>query len=868
MSKSLVIAEKPSVAQDLVRALTATSGKFDKHDDYYENEHYVVASAVGHLVEIKAPDEFDVKRGKWSFANLPVIPPHFDLNPIDKSKGKLATLAKLIKRKDVTALINACDAGREGELIFRLIVQYAEESTATTRAKGLGKGIQRLWLQSMTPQAIRDGFEKLRSDEQMLPLAAAARSRSEADWIVGINGTRAMTAFNSRDGGFFLTTVGRVQTPTLSIVVEREEKIRKHVARDYWEVKASFAAQAGSYDGKWFDPKFKKKEDDPEARADRLWTAKEAEAIAAAVRGQTATVTEESKPSTQASPLLYDLTTLQREANSRFGFSAKTTLSLAQALYEKHKVLTYPRTDSRALPEDYLATVKDTVKMIAGEDLPGPLKALAPHAAKALKEGYIKPSKRVFDNAKVSDHFAIIPTLQAPKSLTDIEAKLYDMVVKRFLAVFFPSAEFLVTTRITQAVGHHFQTNGKVLKNPGWLAVYGKEEQDDDANLVPVQANEQVGVDDIAVNALKTKPPARYTEATLLSAMEGAGKLIDDEELKAAMQEKGLGTPATRASIIEGLITEKYMVRDGRELIPTAKAFQLTTLLRGLGVEDLTKPELTGNWEYQLSQIEHGKLSRDAFMADIAQMAQRIVQKAKEYDRDTIPGDYATLKTPCPQCSGVVKENYRRFACVGKDGTKDSGPEGSGCGFSIGKSPGGRSFELAEVESFLRDKKIGPLEGFRSKAGWPFTAELKLAFDDEIKNWKLEFDFGEDAKKEGESGEPVDFSGHTSLGTCPKCKGHVYEHGTNYLCENATGGKATCDFKSGKIILQQPVAPEQMHKLLSTGKTDLLENFVSNKTRRKFKAFLAWDAKAGKVGFEFEPRAPRAPAKKAARKTS
>ena len=858
MTKSLIIAEKPSVAQDIVRALTPTSGKFDKHDEHFENERYVVTSAVGHLVEIKAPEEFDVKRGKWSFAHLPVIPPHFDLAPIDKAKSRLAAVVKLIRRKDVAELINACDAGREGELIFRLIVQYAQTSKAST------KPVQRLWLQSMTPAAIRDGFEHLRSDKQMLPLADAARCRSEADWLVGINGTRAMTAFNSRDGGFFLTTVGRVQTPTLSVVVEREEKIRKHVARDYWEVRATFDAEAGQYDGKWFDPKFKK-DDDAERRADRLWVARDARTIADAVRGQPATVTEEAKPSTQSSPLLYDLTTLQREANSRFGFSAKTTLSLAQALYEKHKVLTYPRTDSRALPEDYVDVVKQTMQMIASEDLPGPLRELATHARKALAEGYVRPSKRIFDNAKVSDHFAIVPTLLAPRSLSEIEAKVYDMVVKRFLAVFYPPAEFMVTTRISTVANggqeYRFQTNGKVLVKPGWLAVYGKEAQEDDANLVAVQQGEQVRTEDVVVNALKTKPPARYTEATLLGAMEGAGKLIDDDELREAMQEKGLGTPATRSAIIEGLIYEKYMHREGRELVPTAKAFQLMTLLRGLAVEELTKPELTGNWEHQLAQMEHGKLSRESFMAEIAAMTERIVRKAKEYDRDTIPGDYATLATPCPNCGGVVKENYRRFTCTGKAGADE------GCGFSIGKIPGSRAFETEEVEAFLRDKKIGPLEGFRSKAGWPFSAEIRLVYDEEIKNWKLEFDFGDDAKKEGENGEPIDFSDQQSLGACPKCKGRIYEHGTSYVCEHSVGALVTCDFKSGKIILQQPVPREQMSKLLAEGKTALLENFVSNKTRRKFKAYLTWDAKEGKVGFAFEPRAAKAPAaRKAAAK--
>ncbi|MGH6625196.1 MAG: DNA topoisomerase III [Burkholderiaceae bacterium] len=881
MSKTLVIAEKPSVAQDIVRALTPVAGKFEKHEEHFENDQYVVTSAVGHLVEIQAPEEFDVKRGKWSFAHLPVIPPYFDLKPVDKTKTRLNAVVKQAKRKDVTALVNACDAGREGELIFRLIEQYAGGHKSGKYAP-LGKPVKRLWLQSMTPQAIRDGFSALRSEQQMRGLADAARSRSEADWLVGIKGTRAMTAFNSRDGGFFLTTVGRVQTPTLSVVVEREEKIRKFVSRDYWEIHASFLAEVGEYPAKWFDPKWKKSEDDAELKADRVWTQREAQAIADAVRGQTASVSEESKPTTQASPSLFDLTSLQREANGKFGFSAKTTLALAQSLYERHKALTYPRTDSRHLPEDYLPVVKNTFEMLADSGL----KHLAPHAQTALDNHYIKPSKRIFDNAKVSDHFAIIPTLQAPQALSEAEQKLYDLVVRRFMAVFFPSAEYLVTTRITTvaptlvaartapppegAAKHSFKTEGKVLVKPGWLAIYGKEAADEVAdakdgdkgqNLIPVKPGEKVRAETVEPKGLKTKPPARYSEATLLGAMEGAGKLVEDDELREAMQEKGLGTPATRAAIIEGLILEKYMHREGRELVPTAKAFQLMTLLRGLGVEELSKPELTGEWEYKLAQMEHGRLSRDAFMREIAQMTEHIVKKAKEYDRDTVPGDYATLQTPCPNCAGVVKENYRRYSCTGKNGASE------GCGFSFGKSPAGRTFEPAEVEQFLQHKQIGPLEGFRSKAGWPFTAAIALRYSDEDRNWKLEFDFGDDKGAE-ETGELVDFSGQESLGSCPKCGARVFESGSNYVCEKSVPTHAHptpgCDFKSGKIILQQPVAREQIVKLLDTGKTDLLDKFISNKTRRAFKAFLAWDPAAGKVGFEFEPRASKFPPRKTA----
>ncbi|WP_028203227.1 DNA topoisomerase III [Paraburkholderia nodosa] len=834
MSKALIIAEKPSVANDIARAL----GGFTKHDEYYESDDYVLSSAVGHLLEIAAPEEYEVKRGKWSFAHLPVIPPHFDLNPIAKSESRLKVLNKLMKRKDVTQLINACDAGREGELIFRLIAQHA-------KAK---QPVQRLWLQSMTPQAIRDGFANLRSDHDMQPLADAARCRSEADWLVGINGTRAMTAFNSKGGGFFLTTVGRVQTPTLSIVVEREEKIRRFIPRDYWEVRAEFVCAGGFYEGRWYDPKFKRDEFDPEKRDSRLWSVPAAESIVAACHGREGTVSEESKPSTQLSPALFDLTSLQREANGRFGFSAKNTLGLAQALYEKHKVLTYPRTDARALPEDYLETVKHTLEMLKESN------NYLPHAKQVLDKGWVKPNKRIFDNSKISDHFAIIPTLQAPKSLSEPEQKLYDLVVKRFLAVFFPAAEYRVTTRITEVAGHHFKTEGKVLVEPGWLQVYGRDAGGDDANLVPVKKDEKVKTDKIAAHQLVTKPPARYNEATLLSAMEGAGKLVDDEELREAMAAKGLGTPATRAAIIEGLLGEKYLVREGRELIPTAKAFQLMTLLRGLDVKELTAPELTGEWEYKLSQMERGKLPRDAFMQEIARMTQTIVKRAKEYDSDTIPGDYATLQTPCPNCGGQVKENYRRFAC-----TK--------CEFSISKIPGGRQFEIPEVEELLQNKTIGPLSGFRSKMGRPFSAILKLSFDDEIKNYKLEFDFGQDSG--AEDGEAPDFSQQEPVGACPKCKGRVYEHGMSYVCEHSVANPKSCDFRSGKVILQQEIARDQMAKLLAEGRTDLLTNFKSSRTGRNFKAFLVKQPD-GKIGFEFEKKEPSAKtaAKTAAKKSA
>ncbi|MBL8481403.1 MAG: DNA topoisomerase III [Rhodocyclaceae bacterium] len=828
MGKKLIIAEKPSVAQDIARAL----GGFARSGDYFESEQFVLSSAIGHLLELAVPDEYEVKRGKWSFAHLPVIPPHFTLAPIEKTEERLKLLVRLAKRKDVETLINACDAGREGELIFNYIVEHAKTP----------KRVERLWLQSMTGDAIRDGFAHLRAAHEVEGLRQAAMSRAESDWLIGINGTRAMTAFNSKTGGFHLTTVGRVQTPTLAIVVDREERIKRFVPRDYWELEARFEVAAGTYTGRWFDENFKKSDDDEHARAERLWDVARAEAIRARCLGKPGRIEEEAKPSTQLSPLLYDLTSLQREANGRFGFSARTTLQIAQALYEKHKVLTYPRTDARALPEDYLATVHGVLGHLGA-----PYDTFAAHI---LQQGWVKPNKRIFNNAKISDHFAIVPTGTAPKHLSEAEQKVYDLVTRRFLAVFYPAAEYMVTTRITRVDGEPFKSEGKVLVNAGWLAVYGKEAAVDDnqstPSLVAVKKGESAKTLDVAVKPNQTRPPPRYNEATLLTAMEGAGKTIEDEELRAAMGSRGLGTPATRAQIIENLINESYLHREGRELSPTAKAFQLMIALRGLKIDELTSPELTGEWEYKLAQMEHGSLSRAEFMKEIGEMARHIVLQAKTFESDTVPGDFDELTTPCPRCGGVVKENYKKFQC-------------QKCDFALWKIVAGRQFETTEIETLLATRQVGPLIGFRNKMGRPFNALIKL-------NDKLEpeFDFGQ-PRAEDETGEAVDFGDQAAIGPCPKCGAGVYEHGLAYVCEKSVQSPRSCDFRSGKVILQQPVEREQMQKLLASGRTDLLKNFVSARTRRKFSAFLVRQPD-GKVGFEFEKKAaaPKKPAGEAA----
>src|SRR6059058_4993889 len=844
MSKFLIITEKPSVAGDIAKAL----GGFKKGKDYFENERYLISWAVGHLFQLAVPASMK-EQDKWDMKKLPIMPVEFELEPADRMAGRANVLRKLIRDKNISEIINACDAGREGELIFRYIIQYA----------GTKKPIKRVWLQSMTPEAIREGFSRLRSDAEMQPLASAARSRNEADWLVGINATRAFTLRLSGGRGSTVTSLGRVQTPTLTIIVDRENKIQEFKPRDLQEIIGTFRAAAGEYEGRWFDEAFQKDEDEtertkrllhrlqlnlPDAQqqldtkngslwdehraAPRLWHREIAEAIQRKCSGKHGVVElEEKKPITQVAPQLYDLTALQREANNRLGFSAKRTLQIAQALYEKHKAITYPRTDSRALPEDYLPTVRSTLNRIDN-----------PFARRVLDNNWVKPNKRIFNNAKVSDHFAIIPTGAVPRSLDNYERALFDMVTKRFVAVFFPAAQYENTTRITRVEGEPFKTEGKILVAPGWLEVYGREATGDkpEENLPPVSQGERVETVRIEIKIEQTKPPARYNEATILSAMEAAGKLVEDEELRDAMKEKGLGTPATRASIIETLISAHYLVRQGKELQPTPKAIQTIMLLKN-AVPELTSPELTGEWEFRLREIEHRKLTRDAFMRDIRKLTNNIVGKAKHFHPDEHMPDTEPFGK-CPKCGSPVVERFKSFTCTNEE-----------CDFTIWKTIAGRLLSRDEFETLVHEKQVGPLGGFRSRKGKRFDALLKLSDE-----FKAEFDFGPNGQENG-AGKSVDFSGQESLGKCPKCGGRVFEFGMSYVCENSVGPDKTCDFRSGKVILQRSVDRDQMKKLLTTGRTDLLERFISRKGR-PFKAFLVLTDKKD-VGFEFEKREPK-----------
>jgi len=847
--KYLIIAEKPSVATDLSRALAKPLGKFSRKGksrdaQYFENDRAAITSAVGHLVELKMPTGPNGKNLPWNFDVLPAIPKKFELQPIEKTEGRLKHILGLAKKKDFDVIVNACDAGREGELIFRYIMEIG----------GIDKPVKRLWMQSMTTGAILEAWEKLRSGEQMESLADAAKCRSESDWLVGLNSTRALTCFRSRHGGFNITAAGRVQTPTLAILAKREREIKAFKPEDYWEVHADFAVSKGDYPGRWIDPDFKKNDAQPHGRAERIWDRRQAEAIEERCRGKEGVVTEETKPSKQIAPQLYDLTTLQREAP----FTAKNTLAIAQTLYERHKMITYPRTDSRYLPEDYMAKVKETTRELAGSDHP-----VARWAARSLEAGHIQFGKRIFNNAKVSDHFAIIPTGRTVK-LSDTEAELYDMIVKRFVAAFFPHAEFELTRRettiTTESAKDVFLTTGKTLVEPGWLAVYGREPG------VASGSDELVAVDRgadgpalartrrIAVEDKTTTPPARFTESTLLAAMEGAGKLVEDDELREAMSERGLGTPATRAAIIEGLLRQKYVAREGRELNVTGKGLRLIELCEEMRIEPLTSPSMTGDWEAKLNKMERGQIHRDEFMREIVGFTEEVVEKAKRHMKHAVDRSFPDLEVACPNCGAPrLKQTDATYECREMD-----------CNFRISKYVAGRRLSEEEAKELIGTKKLPETEGFRSRFNKPFSAALELV-QSETKTgkkgkWKTKFVFGEDEPESPEELGEDDLLKEITLPDGTEAKLYATEK-AYHLPELKTDDSPE-GFRLGKTILQRELQPNEVESLFTTGKTPMIDGFISKRTKRPFKAKLTLDFESGKIGFEFAPR----PAKKKAAK--
>jgi DNA topoisomerase-3 len=815
--KTLVIAEKPSVAVDIARAL----GRVPKKGDVHENEEYVISSAVGHVVELFMPEDIDEKKYRfWRLEHLPIIPEKFELKPIASSKDRFALLKKQIARKDINLVINACDAGREGELIFQNLCQLAKNKHP----------VKRLWLSSMTMEGIRAAFAALRDGTEMQGLADAARCRSEADWLIGINGTRALTKrmFGSRAGN--VASVGRVQTPTLAILYARELEIRNFKPRGYWRVTAKFGIAAGEYEGTYQRPDFKKNEDEHD-RIDRIWNKAVAEAVVAACAGKpTASVTEEKKAGTQIAPRLYDLTTLQREANGRYGFPAKRTLQIAQALYESHKMITYPRTDSRALPEDYMPVVREALANLSG--------GLEPHAKRVLDNGWVQFNKRIFNNAQVSDHFAIIPTVNEAKNLDESEAKIFDMIARRFVAVFHPAAEFDTTTRLSVVEGHTFKTEGKVLTSPGWLEVYGKKAVDEDApdagSMPALSPSDRNSAATLAAQLHEetTKPPPRYTEATLLSAMEGAGKLVDDEDLAEAMKERGLGTPATRADTIDGLIYQKYVDRQQRELVPTAKAEQVLQFLEAVKATDITSPAMTGEWEWHLREMEQGRFSRKKFMDEIVSETKGIVERVKGFEEDDSVARVTDILSPTD--GKPLRETLRGYKS--QDGT-----------FMIYKVIGGRRMEESEIRELVTAGKVGPLDGFVSaRTHNQFAAVIKLARDEEGV-LKATFDFGDKA----------DLGALEPFWTDPKTGAQLCENGNSYVLrerDEKKVGEWKQTFRVSRLMCKKDITRDHAIQLISAGKTDLITGFTSKKGR-PFDAFLV--RKGERISWEFPPRAPK-----------
>ena len=814
MDKTLIIAEKPSVAADIVKALP---GKFTKSKTHFESNDYIVSYAIGHLVSIAYPEEINPDFQKWTLDNLPILPHDFPLKVLPGTKAQYNALSKLIRRRDVSVIVNGCDAGREGELIFKYILK--QSWTNSVKAKQ----IRRLWLRSMTLDAIRDGIAHLRSNEEMLPLEDTALCRSEADWLIGINATRALTCYNSRFGGFRKTPCGRVQTPTLSMLVKREAERRAFTPTTYWELRGNFVCEDVEYEGIWIDPSFKKEESQPHARQSRIWDIQKTEEIVALCKGKPAVIEETSKQSTKGAPPLYDLTLLQREANSRFGFSAKNTLGLAQALYERHKLITYPRTDSRCLPEDYLPTVK---KVVAAQQQ----WQFGKYASEAIEQKYLKKNKRIFNDKKISDHFAIIPTTGLAKTLTEPELKIYQMIVQRFLAAFFPPAVYHNTRRLSVVEGETFLTEGKILVKPGWRAIYGAGSSGSEGNeLQPIPDVEAVQCQEVVAEEKQTKPPPRFSEATLLSAMENSGKLVDDEELAEAMKERGLGTPATRAAIIEKLLNEKYIVREQRELVPTGKAVELLSLLEARNIDVLASPELTGEWEYKLNRILKGNMTREQFMQEIRDITSSIVEKVKSGEESNI------REAPFSPVDGRrFFENATAFEAEDKK-------------LVIRKVLGGRVMKEEEIVHLIQGQTIGPFDDFRSKKGKPFAAAVRIS------NSKVEFLFADST----EDLDLAEITAQEPLGISPVDQTRVFETPVGFLSESALEGDKEKGLRISKMILGRRLDPDHIQQLLTDGKTELITGFISKK-KRPFDAFLLLDGK-GKISFEFPPRKRRAP---------
>jgi DNA topoisomerase-3 len=868
VAKALVVTEKPSVARDIAAAL----GGMTEHDGYWEGDDYLVTFAVGHLFELKEPEEIDERFKRWTLDVLPIIPERFELKKKKGHSDRIRTIRQLAEREDVDRVVNACDAGREGELIFREIVRFLE----------VGKPVERLWLQSMTPTAIRQGFERLLPGRELEGLAQAAECRAYSDWLIGMNATRALTKRLKTRKERGAWSAGRVQTPTLALLVERELEVLAHVPEPYWRVKAVFEHDGQHYEGAWFDPAFEAGED-PQRRDDRIFDEARASAIVQAVQGARGEASETRKPSKESAPPLFDLTSLQREANRRFGWSARRALGAAQRCYEAHKILTYPRTDSRCLPTDYRATVDEILEKLAGggdarvgEGTPV---VMADYAAAAQRLGAqgLENTGRIFDDAGVSDHFAIVPTGERPPaSISGDDARLFDLVVRRFLGAFHPPAEWERVERTTQVAGESFRTRARTLVEAGWRSVLPGGEGDDVAALPPLAAGETdvsgVGVETREAESSReeTKPPPRISEARLLSLMENAGQQVEDEDLAAVLHEKGLGTPATRAEIIENLIQKGYAVRQGKALRPTVKGIRLIDTLRRIHIDRLASAALTGEIEQHLGEVHHGRRTADDFMAEMKDYARDIVHRAKTFEYEEVYGEDPPLG-PCPACARPVYESAFFYRCLPAPGVSRE----DDCPMRIWKDTSGRYLDRGTVEVLLKDHKTGVVDGFTARNGRTYRGHLEIDADE----WRVRV-VSEGWNDEAASDVPEYEVDDEPLGACPFAEDcQVIETPTHFLCTTRLRAEKEKEVyrearrrakEEGAPAPEKPAPPDHEGFLLPRtvckreitrdealhylrhGRTELLEDFTS-RFGRPFSATLVLKDN-GRHGFEFPPR--------------
>ena len=852
MSKSLIIAEKPSVAEVIYKALGGKGNNTSSAKvDYFEHDDYLICSALGHLVEIYNPDEETLtgrknkksstkkSNPKWSFENLPVLPAKFELRPMAKTKDRIKLLKDLVQRDDVTEIINACDAGREGELIFYYLAKFLN----------IKQKQKRMWLQSMTQDAIKKEASKPKQSSQFLALQQAAIARSEADWLVGINATRALTLVNTKGtNSFVLTTVGRVQTPTLALIITREQLRKQHKERDYWQLVADFKVNGHSYQGTRQKPNVD--ETDPEDSPSRIWDKESAEKLLALCSNETtASVTETTKDRKINPPALFDLNDLQREANKRFSFPARRTLEIAQSLYDQYKVLTYPRTESRHLPNDYQNYAKDVLANFASENNQWQQITKNPNSTYFFQQSQDNKSiKRVFDDKKISDHFAIVPTGTIPKDLPEDHAKIFDLVLRRFNSAFMPPAIVAETERVSVVAGEKFISKGRVIKEHGWYKVGMPNRLDNELPVLPKSNGAiEVALKDCNLEQKTTKPPPRYTDATLLGAMQRASSLVEDTKLSKMLSSSGgLGTPATRASIIEELIRHGYVERVENEFHPRPKAFTLIDELEQMQIKELTKPELTATWEQVLRDIENGKADANEFLNHIRDLVKEIIDRTKDFDLDKVEEDenvvYATLSVKCPNCGGTVVEGKRKYICQNKE-----------CQLYFWKVVANRALSQKEAEQLLlthpnlnpdSKKTIGPFDDLYSKKGTAFSASLYLDAKGRIK-----MQFVNNNKEQID-----DVSKLETIGSCPLCGKNVVVAPNSYSCQDYFDEHQSCSFSIQRLVCKRELTIEEVKTLLAEPhKTALLENFIS-KWGKPFKAYLKINPKSGRLGFEFEAR--------------